>query len=408
MRLLSTSSRLRPTQDVHFKEFYDDVPEYAILSHRWGNDEVAYKELRKGRAIDGAGLQKIADFCSLAASRGFEWAWIDTCCIDKRSSAELTEAINSMYRWYQDATECYVHLADIGKGSNLKFGDSEWFRRGWTLQELIAPRTMYFYDDKWQYLGDKESLASHISIETGIPLVDLAISKRLGHSEISSVATKMSWAARRRTSRAEDRAYSLMGLFGVNMPLLYGEGGERAFLRLQLEILKTTPDESIFAFEIPPDHRQVAYSMLAPSPDFFRNAWDVVCYPYGHDNGHVCPSKEWYTKDYRTLEMKILPAEMRTVEVGRFERVDFPLNCYRRDDLHVQGWRNGQVRNYEMLDHVAIQAIRYGSDGAYSRENARYHFRKHSSSFSSQSDSSTTLRLRISGEEALVDRLIRK
>ena len=141
--------RLLHTTRLEFEEFYDDqIPRYAILSHRWGRDEVSYQDFLAGRKLDGAGDKKILACCRYAAGDRdmvpINWVWIDTCCIDKSSSAELAEAINSMFRWYQNASICYAYLSDVKKSNqeNLtksEFESSQWFTRGWTLQELIAP-----------------------------------------------------------------------------------------------------------------------------------------------------------------------------------------------------------------------------------------------------------------------------
>jgi hypothetical protein len=176
--------------------------------------------------------------------------------IDKRSCAELTEAINSMYKWYQNAQKCYVYLYDVPK---KPWEDSDWFTRGWTLQELIAPSHLVFYDSNWTRLGTKEDLKSDISRLTGIPeSVLLGLTPML-----VPVADKMSWASRRRTTRTEDMAYCLMGIFDVNMPLLYGEG-PKAFKRLQEEIIRQNNTHTIFAWR-KTDFPHVYYGALAPS-----------------------------------------------------------------------------------------------------------------------------------------------
>ena len=183
---------------------------------------------------------KIRDCCSPAERRGFDWVWVDTCCIDKKSSAELSEAINSMFRWYAEAGECYAYLSDVhlNKGLDLAtrsvhtswFVHSLWFTRGWTLQELLAPSNAIFFDCDWNCIGNKKELSNEISTATGIGI------QYLDNTHGASVATKMSWISGRRASRMQDIAYCLLGLFDVNMPLLYGEG-RKAFLRLELEIL---------------------------------------------------------------------------------------------------------------------------------------------------------------------------
>ena len=285
MRLLHSST-------LEFHEFLNHKNiAYAILSHTWGANEVLFQELdglnaeTTPEAIkQRSGYRKIKACCTQAASDGFDYVWVDTCCIDKRSSAELSEAINSMYKWYQDSAVCYAYLDDVPNDTNLetqetKFRRSRWFRRGWTLQELIAPRSIEFYGDRWisrgqeASLGTRRSLMIEISDITRIPI---GVLQGSGVSTYS-VAQKMSWAARRQTTREEDRAYSLMGLFEVNIPLLYGEGA-RAFIRLQEEIMKLSTDETIFAWQIP---RSIDFAgnfsgMLATTPDSFASSASIV------------------------------------------------------------------------------------------------------------------------------------
>ncbi|KAF1996314.1 hypothetical protein P154DRAFT_386480, partial [Amniculicola lignicola CBS 123094] len=170
-------------------------------------------------------------------------------CIDKRSSAELQEAINSMYRWYQLSEICLVHLAGVFHSNATKnsfeelLSASKWKTRGWALQELIAPRQMIFYDDGWEELATKRSGLQALSAVTGVPQIVL----ETRDLSICSVAQKMSWAAGRSTTRVEDRAYSLMGLFDIHLPMLYGEG-KKSFDRLQEEIMKVTGDDTLFAW----------------------------------------------------------------------------------------------------------------------------------------------------------------
>jgi hypothetical protein len=242
--------RLLDTTTFELCEFFDrKIPPYAILSHTWGEGEVSFQELQSGDGVFKRGYAKIRTCCELAASDGFEYAWVDTCCIDKTSSAELSEAINSMYRWYRFSDVCYVFLADVP--ANLGESDvqqalckSKWFTRGWTLQELIASPSVMFFDSRWGELGTKDSLGSLI---TEITQVSREVLQDANQMERFSVAQKMSWASRRVTTRVEDIAYCLLGIFGVNMPLLYGEG-EHAFIRLQEEIMKNTTDHTIFAW----------------------------------------------------------------------------------------------------------------------------------------------------------------
>ncbi|KAL8922177.1 MAG: hypothetical protein Q9172_003679 [Xanthocarpia lactea] len=267
--------RLLHTERLEFDDFFDtQIPPYLILSHRWGEREVSYQQMYKKRAAEGPGLSKILAFCALALKKRYTWVWIDTCCIDKKSSAELSEAINSMFKWYQSAEECFVYLSDLSlgekevrvRGFKAKFAASSWFTRGWTLQELLAPKRLTFYDTDWKEIGSKDLLCDLISATTGIDKLFIAGGSRPPlHVGWATVAARMSWVAMRKTSRSEDMAYCLLGLFDVNMPLLYGEGAEKAFLRLQTEIISKSDDETIFAWtaNIPTS------GMLATSPRFF-------------------------------------------------------------------------------------------------------------------------------------------
>ncbi|KAH8663075.1 heterokaryon incompatibility protein-domain-containing protein [Tricladium varicosporioides] len=222
----------------------NDIPLYAILSHKWGKSEITFQDIESDSAEEKVEYEKVRKTCSRAKADGFDYVWIDTCCIDKTSSAELSEAINSMYQWYQESGVCYVYLADVpSNATNNEFATSTWFTRGWTLQELIAPSTVIFLDQKWQKIGTKSSRQRIISEITGIP-ANILLG---GDLESASVAQKMSWASKRETKRVEDIAYCLMGIFGINMPMLYGEG-ERAFIRLQEEIIKVSDDHSLFAW----------------------------------------------------------------------------------------------------------------------------------------------------------------
>ncbi|KDR68887.1 hypothetical protein GALMADRAFT_39905, partial [Galerina marginata CBS 339.88] len=242
--------RLLNVNTLSVEEFLneDNCPDYAILSHTWGDGEVSFQQLQTDAAKSMGGYTKIENCCAQAKQGGFEYVWIDTCCIDKTSSAELSEAINSMYRWYQKARICYVFLSDVPSDEDpsaegSKFSLSRWFTRGWTLQELLAPLLVVFYSSDWVEIGTRSSLREEISKITRIPC-EVLMSKPL--SEIS-IAQRMSWAAMRQTTKIEDAAYSLLGIFDVNMPTLYGEGW-KAFIRLQLEIIKNSEDESLFAW----------------------------------------------------------------------------------------------------------------------------------------------------------------
>ncbi|PWY78051.1 HET-domain-containing protein, partial [Aspergillus sclerotioniger CBS 115572] len=270
MRLINTST-------YEMNEFEGrDIPEYAILSHTWGEGEVTftdYDNLEYARTRPA--FHKVEHSCRLANEHRLNWVWIDTCCIDKRSSAELSEAINSMFAWYRKSAVCFAYLSDVPahvtaeNDSGNTFERSRWFTRGWTLQELLAPENVVFYGTAWTEYGTRQQLRGRISAITNIN--EVALESR-STFKLYSVASRMSWAAQRQTKRVEDRAYCLLGIFEVNMPLLYGEG-ERAFIRLQEEILRETDDQSIFAWECEESGRRSFLSgLLAASPAYFAGS----------------------------------------------------------------------------------------------------------------------------------------
>jgi hypothetical protein len=227
---------------------------YVTLSHTWEAEEVDFQEMRfqQSTAMKKKGFDKITRTCRLAREREIPYAWIDTCCIDKTSSAALSEAINSMFKWYAESFICFTYLSDLSvydlehnkSGITAGFLNSRWFTRGWTLQELIAPEIIYFYDSDWKFLGTKDFFRREISSLTGIDIEVLQNSKLL---PTIPVGRRMSWASKRKTTRVEDIAYCLLGIFDVNMPMIYGEG-TKAFFRLQEEIMKNVNDLSLFAW----------------------------------------------------------------------------------------------------------------------------------------------------------------
>ena len=206
------------------------IPPYAILSHTWGSEEVTFQDMIGSTGKDKAGYKKLRFMADQAAKDHLTFFWVDTCCIDKSSSAEHTEAINSMFRYYQQAAKCYIYLADVPTPSSGKsaFRKSRWFTRGWTLQELLAPPSVEFFSADGLQLSNKSFMEREISKVTGIPI------KALQGRPLSkySVSERMAWAKDRKTTRKEDEAYCLLGIFGVHMPLIYGEGSN-AFIRLR-------------------------------------------------------------------------------------------------------------------------------------------------------------------------------
>jgi hypothetical protein len=252
MRLLelTSSGECSLTRDLIVK-----IPPYAILSHTWGedNEEVTFQDFTQGVGKSKVGYDKIR-FCEEHASNDhLQYFWIDTCCIDKSNNNELSEAINSMFRWYRDAAKCYVYLSDVSVNDtnvNGKFNQpswetafrkSRWFTRGWTLQELIAPTSVEFFSKEGDLLGSKRSLEQHIYEITGIPIKVL----QGGPLSDFSITERMLWAEKRETTRKEDEAYSLLGIFDVHIPLIYGEGRDSAFRRLREEIDKASKGTSL-------------------------------------------------------------------------------------------------------------------------------------------------------------------
>ncbi|KAK4167868.1 hypothetical protein QBC43DRAFT_310393 [Cladorrhinum sp. PSN259] len=307
--------RLINIHTLRMHEFVAEIPKYVILSHTWGSDEVSFQEMEEIYALEElediitqhpgyqidigtlrqrariqetkqrAGYRKIIDFCAKIRHESnrdsaelLEWAWVDTCCIDKKSSSELSEAINSMFEWYWRAAVCWVYLSDVPTPKNFEeedtfFRNSRWFTRGWTLQELLAPPSsekVIFFDSRWREIGTRASKGSVISEITGI---DRDFLDEPGFAILMdeiSISERMSWASRRRTTRPEDMAYCLLGIFYVSMPLLYGEGAERAFIRLQLEIMKKSADQTILAWGWQ-QSLESAGKILAPDVKLFAN-----------------------------------------------------------------------------------------------------------------------------------------
>lgn len=267
--------RLIKVDDPKFKPdlYMTNTPSYAVLSHRWRRHEVEFHDLHRGYVSEER-MQKISRTCAKAKTHGFTHVWIDTCCIDKGNHTEYSETINSMFKIYMQAATCYVYMDDVPsahedhRAQGSPFRRSEWFTRGWTLQELIAPRNVIFYSRDWERIGTKDSLADLISEITAVDRRILVPPRGYNLRDLLEkvcIAERMSWAARRRTTREEDRAYSLMGIFNVHMPVLYGEGGQLAFKRLQEQIIQTSHDQTIFAWV----KCSAVSGLLAQSPDNF-------------------------------------------------------------------------------------------------------------------------------------------
>ncbi|CCM05276.1 uncharacterized protein FIBRA_07488 [Fibroporia radiculosa] len=267
---------------------------YAILSHRWLNKEPTYQEMLMSHKPPDAGFLKLKQFCEAASKYGIEFAWSDTCCIDKASSSELDESIRSMYRWYQNAAICLTFLADTTAIDNLQ--QDEWFTRGWTLQELLAPKKVKFFGKGWVPLTNLEvdldkdmvyerrsrgesvenpvtaQMLDRLASATGIDSFDL-VSFYPGSSDVPK---RMVWAAKRRVTRGEDRAYSLMGMFGVSLSIAYGEGADQAFFRLMDAIIQISEDPAVLDWAGMPAFTGHPSQMLPSLPDCYLGYTDSM------------------------------------------------------------------------------------------------------------------------------------
>jgi hypothetical protein len=380
---LLSKMRVLDTTTLEFQEFPDlpDEP-YAILSHRWRAEEVTFREYRKIRDTiqHRAGYKKIVDLCYLARRRGLHYAWVDTCCIDKRSSAELSEAINSMYRWYKESAECYVFLDDYDSDDPSSLARCEWFSRGWTLQELIAPEYCIFFTAAWTVIGHKHhwkltkcpcnrrstdepqellewgpDLLSKLATITHIQVRILTGTRAV--SSGASVAQRMSWASQRATTRIEDRVYSLLGIFDINMPLLYGEG-LRAFRRLQEEIIRTTHDTSIFCFgstntltlcsSTHSSYRMHQAPLLAESPAHFSTWKDVR-------PGRIA-SNEPYSVTNMGLRMVVSAyTRVRPAWQAHEQRIyAIPLECRREMHVTSNRWPSVPENVYLIVQQLSL------------------------------------------------------
>ncbi|CEJ93635.1 hypothetical protein VHEMI09212 [[Torrubiella] hemipterigena] len=320
--------RLLNTNTLELEEFYSsETPSYAILSHTWGPEEVLFGDMADlSGAREKHGYRKLSGACRLARKQSYDYIWIDTCCIDKSSSAELSEAINSMFQWYRGAAVCYAYLSDVPEPDPLEaersFRSSRWFTRGWTLQEMLAPASVEFYNADWYRLGAKTDIAlySHITEICGIDELTL----RGGNLEHVSIARKMYWASNRTTTRIEDAAYSLLGIFDVNMPLLYGEG-TKAFRRLQEEILRKSDDPSIFAWFNSRYSEGTAVDVLATSPLDFREISGLIAREPFHRPGR---RETRITNQGIMMELPIISVyRLGQSEYDPFSEVEAILDC---------------------------------------------------------------------------------
>lgn len=366
MRLLDVHSVTEDRLPI-FHELHEDGPSsplrYAILSHTWGkrqeNKEIVFDDIPSSETFakfldeatqlkqwQGAilkkkvGFSKITNACRVARELGLNYIWIDSCCIDKSKSAELNESINSMYRWYKDSEQCIVYLEDLDPHGDLK--RCRWFRRGWTLQELVAPERAGFYDRNWIWLGEKSDRpwCEWLPAITGIDKDCLRGRVKLASL---SIAHKMSWAYGRETTGPEDSAYSLIGIFDVNMPLMYGEGGTKAFRRLQEEIARVSSDLSIFAWD-PSSNANAGLDAFASRPDEFT--------PYKT----MVPSyqSQHFTRTNKGIEMETIlwrvlcedGLERLMLAIGKQSNSERDIGIILRKVGHNMYMRHGSMRSF--------------------------------------------------------------
>src|SRR3569833_1359671 len=297
-------------ETLDLEEHFHDKSTYAILSHTWDSGEVTFEDWNavtrwrklKSRGIDPGsiadlemaailqkpGYAKIIKCCERARRDGLGSAWVDTCAIDKSSSSALSEAINSMYQYYRSSQKCYVYLEDVPPGENPDESDSfrisRWFTRGWTLQELLAPDDVEFFDSNWNNLASKTKKIDLLSKITGIENEFL---KHTQVNEQASQAERMAWASSRRTTRPEDMAYCLFGIFDVQLPILYGEGATKAFVRLQEAIISRNDDQSLLAWGYQRAPCIRVSTIFAESPELFAACGTVI--PDGVEGGSMVP-----------------------------------------------------------------------------------------------------------------------
>lgn len=336
------------------------TPPYAILSHRWESEEIVFHTIRnlKSTALHNtsfpstpaslrASAVKIRGACAIAQKQGYQYIWIDTCCIDKTNSEELRSALNAMFKWYRNAAVCFTYFNDVtfsAPTEKMFMSDrpdrrgqaSEWFDRGWTLQELIAPRQMQFFDKHWKMMGTRSELANLVGRVAGISPEFLNGKRELSDA---SCAMKMSWMAGRVTQQIEDIAYSLIGLFDVHLEPIYGEG-TRAFIRLQEAIMSECGrfDESLFAWERPQDSTLRCYrneprvhnfghnkwGLLAPSPDCFKKSGDIFVY-----KDYDLRPAGGFRRSHQGIFFTMPPKEVNHRFGGPRNEITFPLNCWR-------------------------------------------------------------------------------
>jgi Heterokaryon incompatibility protein (HET) len=355
--------RLLHSETFELRSFIrGQVPDYVILSHRWGVEELTFDDIQKhpisnpsSLARQLRGFPKVAGACKLAKEDGYDWIWIDSCCINKASSSELQETINSMWDFYAQSNICYVYLWDVSDSDSemQPFHKSEWFTRGWTLQELIAPVCVEFYTQDWTQIGTKTERHQEIAQITNIN------PRALVHDEdidFFSSAERLSWAAHREVTTEEDAAYCLLGLFQVNMPMLYGEGRVNAFIRLQEAIYSATYDESLYLFRY--NNYPDTLPLLADSPTRFCQKIDCAscqldgpqCFPSQIPYSRISASELWTVQAHEQIMTTVTPS--RNEMSASFLIIDF--GVVSKSLRTISDMRASPTYTNKQVSHVAV------------------------------------------------------
>ncbi|KAJ8116403.1 hypothetical protein OPT61_g2161 [Boeremia exigua] len=368
--------------EYHLIEFISDsIPAYAILSHVydvWSADdsEVSFTDLIQGTAKTRAGYRKLQFCADQAAKDGLQYFWIGSCCIDRSSYAELSEAINSMFFWCSHATHCYVYLSDVSTSSQHgtpakqdwypAFTCSKWFSQGWTLQELLAPRLVEFFSADGLLLGDKISMLEEIHDITGIPI------KALQGTPLAdfSFAERASWMDHRQTVRQEEVVYALLGIFGVSLTPIYGEGRKTAFGRLWNKVhhlphghsRSPSPDKSKVASS--QYVRSAAVDPMAPAA-LYSDSEDgsKIASVFSHGAASISSASTAITKPIQTAGIREVSRVLLSNEELETTYTTAILNVERRKARsHIRGLLKDYGRNLlkEMSSStLAIQAAKF-------------------------------------------------
>ncbi|KAI6007493.1 hypothetical protein EDC04DRAFT_2611339 [Pisolithus marmoratus] len=287
-------------EDIH------ELRPYAILSHALQAGETVYFHQVGTESVRmQPGYEKVETCCEPARQGGLKYIWTDTCCANANNSAAYTETTTLAYTWYQQAHVCYTYLDDVDGSEDSRekhstFKRSRWFRLTWTLGELSAPKHVLL----------RERLDNDRNEGRPFECIHRDALEYPERVPCFSIATRMSWARGRTSTKHEDRVYALMGLFGVNLPILYGEGETRTFLKLQNEILKTTDDQSIFAWHsaggASTSSEYHSSGLLADTSKCFADCGNIQQIPYDQWSRYC--AEHFCSKNAAYPQLDILPS----------------------------------------------------------------------------------------------------